>query len=226
MNTRLSNEGQQAFDIASVVLADTLKHIPLGSSNIKPVMHDKQTDKITFYPSLLFKSPHARSVDALTDQALSDIANNHVAQTRISTLAVRERIRNLPINEQRIMVRSYLAGQSKSRGAANCEGLSTLAFLDLIGRYNGKIEMMYFKNVDHIFVVLNRPENSNPELWQTWGENTIILDPWIKQVFTANEFSTVWKNNHWHVPPSNLTTGMQCNDAQFREVPRKKQLRA
>lgn len=136
---------------------------------------------------------------------------------RQQSLKVLEETKNMDLEPRRIKLRTTIAKLAKQLGVGNCEELATVAFLTLIkNNYQGKIEFVAFQGVDHVFVVLNRPDGTDPTDWKTWGANTIILDPWINRVFRANEFGNVWKQNTLQFNPQDVKTFIKFDDSTFR----------
>lgn len=44
------------------------------------------------------------------------------------------------------------------------------------------------KDIDHVFVLLNRPQYTSFQNCRTWSPEWIIVDPWIRQIYTADKW--------------------------------------
>lgn len=72
----------------------------------------------------------------------------------------------------------------------NCHEYSVYALNQLTqesAKYVIRGELAHIVNGDHVFVVLNRDQNSDPHNYKTWGLNTIIVDAWYGQIFPVTE---------------------------------------
>lgn len=172
---------------------------------------------MAFYSPLLHKHAKHRSLDAIVDINLADVAKKNLDQIRKEVKQLIEDTKEMDIKERRLKIRATLANLAKQYSTGNCEELATMAFLTLLKNdYPGKIEFVAFRNVDHVFVVLNRPDNTDPKNWKEWGKDTIILDPWIKRVFSAEEFADIWRNNTIGLNPYTEETFVKFDDSSFR----------
>ena len=118
--------------------------------------------------------------------------------------------------------------------AGNCSWLSLYALIKLIDLgYQGRVEIAEFRHLDHVFLVLNRPEKSDKNDWKTWGKECIILEPWLNEVITADQFGEFWKDKARFLlskksindkselktlPTDIFETYITCNDNDFRQL--------
>ena len=119
-----------------------------------------------------------------------------------------------------------MATHASSRGAGNCDEMATWAFLQLEEHNDPtiiQIEMVYVARpvqVDHVFVVINRPANSQIANWRTWGPQAIVLDPWINRVFAAPDLLTEWRLfNPFGITPNQWVTALQFDRNAFWNTP-------
>ena len=72
-----------------------------------------------------------------------------------------------------------LANVAKEAKAGNCQEMAAVAFLFLMEQGIRPIEIVY--SPAHTFVVIGRNPGSLINELESWGENTVICDPWGKQ---------------------------------------------
>lgn len=48
-----------------------------------------------------------------------------------------------------------------------------------------RVEMFYVTGGDHVFLVIGRKKDSDPNDTQTWGPDAVICDPWVSSCFPA-----------------------------------------
>ncbi len=78
---------------------------------------------------------------------------------------------------------------AKKYSLGNCDEFSNIVLHYLIKR-GIHAERYYISGGDHVFVVLGRKENSDPNEPLTWGTNAYIIDAWQKKIFKAEEYKT------------------------------------
>ena len=218
-----------SLSTAFLVLSRVRAAYPLGSNNIGAAVYSNATDSYQINQAFIGLSAHSRQLRSLLDPDITlydlvarsrndfwravDNGEYHIKKSYITS------------SERRRVVRQILAEQSSRRGAGNCEEMSTYAFLqieeEILSTHDPGIiqnELMYVghpKEIEHVFVVLNRPPNSN-EHWQSWGSGAIILDPWINRVFFASDFFNVWKCfNPFGYNPNTWEVYTQFNRTSF-----------
>jgi hypothetical protein len=79
----------------------------------------------------------------------------------------------------------------------NCGELAYQAFdyiLYASENLHTRADVYEIKGGDHIFLVLNRPYDSDPYDPKTWGNETIICDPWANAVYNALDYQSKLKN--------------------------------
>lgn len=70
----------------------------------------------------------------------------------------------------------------------NCEEMAFFAGYKLMSaNYQRSIEIFHFTNGDHVFVVLDRDPNSDANSPEKWGENAVVCDPMVGDVYPASE---------------------------------------
>jgi hypothetical protein len=235
INHKDNKDGNTAFDIAQKVLAETRKNFPLGSDNILPIQ--KTSEKILVNQGL-FSKQHSQNLDALLDVKIPSIAKKNITKLRKEIDLLLIETKDTPLEERRFIIRTAIAKEASKLGAGNCEEMATFAFLECVKIFSGKVEFVAFEkenrswessnnseyilsnilnpSVDHVFVVLNRPEDSDPSDWRTWKE-AVVVDPWINQAFHAEEMRKIWENNIWNVNPEKMKTHIKFNDSSFRD---------
>ncbi|WP_240610484.1 hypothetical protein, partial [Legionella qingyii] len=78
----------------------------------------------------------------------------------------------------------------------NCYEMALMA-LDYVLRYappSVNAEVYQIEGGDHVFLVVGRKKNSNPNNPATWGKDAYICDPWSNKVYPASEYLTQTKN--------------------------------
>lgn len=234
INNKETKELPDAKKIAKMALDAAQREFPLGSTNIKPIMHDSHSDKITIYPGLLakHKSPHRKKIDALIDDNLMELAKKRIRILRAELRQKKTITDKMTDVFQTKLIRGFISHKASYRGTANCGEQTTFLFLYLLKHYPGRIELVEFeeyekdekdthylpyKMVDHAFIVINRPINSDHTNWKTWGPEAVVIDPWINQSFTADKLGEIWQQNPWRFNPMKRKTTIILNDTVFRQ---------
>ena len=84
----------------------------------------------------------------------------------------------------------YIRHKIKKYQMANCGEYGYLALSHLIDAKKNRdirIEFVAFENDDHTFIVLDRSENSMINDLSTWGDNAVIVDAWMGEVYAASK---------------------------------------
>ncbi|WP_347251442.1 hypothetical protein [Legionella sp.] len=87
---------------------------------------------------------------------------------------------------------------AKKYSLGNCQELAFVA-LDYVidnGPPGIDAEVYGLSGGDHVFLVIGRPENSDPNNPDTWGENAFIADPWANQIYPASQYKE-WTKNYY-----------------------------
>lgn len=216
---------EAAIKAAHKALQQTNQAFPFGSGNVSTKIIDKTpaSDKIIVTP-FLFSSLDAnrrRNLEALINEKLIDLATKKINQVRSIAIEIKNAINNqhISLEEKKHLLfrlRFVLAEKAAEVGAGNCGELTPYAFLQLVfSDYPGKIEYVAFKGGEHEFIVLNRSDHSKIDDWKTWTEESVILDPWLNKVYTANEFASIWRDNPWNIPINHLKTKILFNNADY-----------
>ncbi len=78
--------------------------------------------------------------------------------------------------------------------AGNCYEHAAVALMYLNDRNFKPIEMMEFKKADHVFVVIGRPKDSDPNDPATWGPTPAICDAWANRYYNVDLFEDqMWR---------------------------------
>jgi hypothetical protein len=73
----------------------------------------------------------------------------------------------------------YLSAEwAKHYGCGNCGEQSAMAFVYLKGQSIGPLDWMQIGNFKHAFVVIGRKEDSDSSDYRTWGDDSVVCDPW------------------------------------------------
>lgn len=83
----------------------------------------------------------------------------------------------------------------------NCSEFSAYALNQLRHEPTNYIihgEIARIKNEDHVFIVLNRIENSDPRNYKTWGVNAVIVDAWYGQVYPVAEIEVKLSGHRYY----------------------------
>jgi len=198
------------LNIAREVLKKTRLAYPRGSGNIKSVGYNQRTDSYFLYSSLLETKKRSRTLDALLDPDITTNSLVHSSRNIYKSILPRmaRHVDDGIITSQvrRRVTRQLLANESSSRGSGNCEEMSTYVFLQIenkrLDKSNQLIsqnELVYVRSpsdIDHTFIVINRPKDSDISNWKTWGEVAIVIDPWINRAFSAPHFNREWSSNN------------------------------
>ncbi len=87
----------------------------------------------------------------------------------------------------------YLVDLLETSEEANCAVLSNYA-VGYMQRHYPNVSFEFIFLAHHALMAIGRPANSNPKDIKTWGEETLICDPWAKQIYLAADFPSFQKN--------------------------------
>ena len=186
----------------------------LGSTNIKSTFHSKHIDKYITNEELLFKTKN-RTVDTLIFDNLDQVRKDKLNSIRaLCREYVDESLASqMPTKYLRFFLRNKLKYLSEIYGIGNCEELATQVFMLWCANYSGiykDVCMAYFdmsdkykfesqglnpQDIDHIFVIIG---------YQEYGQNAIIIDPWLNKIYTLKELNGNIKYNIFNVPSSEI----------------------
>lgn len=78
----------------------------------------------------------------------------------------------------------------------NCDEYAYVALNYILHCNDPKVnaELCHLEGGNHVFLVLNRKENSDIEDPSTWGENSFICDPWNNRIYPASKYKQELKN--------------------------------
>lgn len=219
---------QQRIEYARCAIEQTHACVKYGSSNLAYAKYSPHNDSYYVNKQLLdvrLRSfERVRSLDAiLPDHSRTEILDTLVRILRDKVRAMTNgfEFKNLPINHQRFVLRRMIASVAKDSGFGNCEEMATFTFLQLINSdYKDNLELAIHTDVDHIFVVLGRPCNSDKKDLKTWGSGCVIADPWLNKYFTASRASILqaWPQNLWNKHPDSLHSTIKFNKQEFLSV--------
>ncbi|KTC81620.1 pentapeptide repeat-containing protein [Legionella brunensis] len=181
----------EALEISSKCLDKTAKAFRLDSTNIKPITKNLYSDKITISPTFFANNSRKRNLDAILLQTSHEISKQQLNKKRNNELFTENYYNMSSFNPRTQDHIDAMISAEVSSG--NCGELAF--FTAIIAKelgYTGSVECIGFQKYDHVFVVLNRPKNSNPNDPSTWGKDTIIIDPWLKTSFPADRFNDFW----------------------------------
>lgn len=184
---------QVVLAIARESVEKTARHFRLDSTNIRTVKKNLYSDKITISPTFFATNSRSRQLEALLLDSTKGLSRHQLRKKRENELYTEEAFdQSFNMRTQDHIDAKIFAEYS----VGNCGELAFFAAIMVkeLG-YTGAVECIEFKKYDHIFVVLNRPKNSDPSDPSTWGEDTIILEPWLKTSFSAKDFENFWLNN-------------------------------
>lgn len=227
---------ENPIEVAQAALIQSRKQFPLGPDNIFPVIVNRHSGQIKFFSSLAVShySPQRRKLEAILDQKISDLARKRITDNREEMNSIIRYANNMSDDTAIRVKRTFFAKKSAKKGAGRCDELATSSFLYVVDNFPGKVELAEFtiekifkcpQNktnaptifFQHVFVVVNRPDDSKKEDWKTWGSDTIILDPWINCTFRANQFAEVWRDNPWFFNPDTVEIHINLDDSKFRK---------
>lgn len=208
---------QDTNAIAQKILQDTLQAFPYGATNVKASYYVKRLERYECYSGLFQQKPRARAVDALLLEDLSDAKWTQLMKNRQSIDKLIRNSDGLPMFRRRQMVRLKLATLSANSGIGNCEEMSTYAFCQMLARYPSvNAEFIVFcKPNDHAFIMIGRPPSTDINDWANFGDEVMIIDPWIGEAFPANQLSQFWKTNALNICPSQITLHAKFASHEF-----------
>ncbi len=160
------------------------------------------TDKIPFSANYLNRENTPITLDKLSQIDLIGILDNldsyrkKVIHQEVDIL----KLQKFPLSD--FFIDSiYVHKNNEKYPLENCQALAQNAFIHILKQktFSGRVEifklMTNVKNAiaDHLFVVLNRAEKSNPEDYTTWGK-AVIFDPWARRIYPASLMDQIMNN--------------------------------
>lgn len=99
------------------------------------------------------------------------------------------RVPDMHFNAQVYLIKGTVA-KVKKFSVGNCGEYSDLA-LNYLRKQNVEFaEGFIIGGDDHVFVVIGRDANSDPNDPEKWGANAVVCDPWSNNFYPANEITT------------------------------------
>jgi hypothetical protein len=178
---------------------------------LRKLMINALTDnEINFFEGLLEKKSGERNIDALLTHELT-----YPGYGRYKTFHDIKLKRILEIREKG-NTEEQLETALKY-GIGNCNELAFYAFNRLscllTAHNHALIELVAFEApADHVFIVLNRPNKSDISKWSSWGDETIIVDPWINAVYNSRDLFQIWQINPWKIHPNEFKIKFKRNN--------------
>lgn len=84
--------------------------------------------------------------------------------------------------------KAYLeATTAKKTLLGNCYEMCCYCLFYLMDRIEEKIDIYVIHKADHVFIVIGRDINSDPDDYTTWGKQAMVCDPWSATIFPAAE---------------------------------------
>lgn len=160
------------------------------------------TDKIPFSANYLNRENTPITLDKLSQIGLIGVLDN--LDTYRKKVIHQEvdifKLQKFPLSD--FFIDSiYVHKNNEKYPLENCQALSQNAFIHILKQktFTGRVEifklMTNVKNAiaDHLFVVLNRAEKSNPKDYTTWGK-AVIFDPWARRIYPAALMEQIMNN--------------------------------
>ncbi|QIV96147.1 hypothetical protein EDC55_10921 [Allofrancisella inopinata] len=184
----------------------------LGSTNIKNTFYSPHLDKYIVNEGIISKKRNY-TIDALTYENINEIKTEKLSLMRniIRNYMNEQNFQGMNTEHKRFFLRNKIRFLSEKYGLGNCEELATQAFFMWCINYSeiyNDVCLAFFKvsenyyntslkpeEIDHIFVIVGHNE---------YGDNSIIIDPWLNQIFTLKEFKTKMKYNIFNVPSMDI----------------------
>lgn len=91
-------------------------------------------------------------------------------------------------------------------GIGNCDEMAALAFVLLLEYPQYRLptpdtrlllEIVYLEEGDHVFLLVNRDPQTQLNDIDSWNMDTIVLDPWMNEVFVVGDENTM-KQSSWY----------------------------
>lgn len=135
---------------------------------------------------------------------------------------VADRLEVSPYKDRRLAHYESIISTTSKYSLGNCFELAVQAlnFILQNAPLHLNAEVYEIQNGDHVILVLNRDQNSNPQDPATWGKNAVICDPWSNKSYKASEYLVHLKNfyrkdNKNHVEPYNPKKHVLIPSANF-----------
>lgn len=212
-STPASEDYSALMENIRTALSKTRDHFVLGSSNIMPIIQNKDSaydDSIKINQGLFSHKKRQSNVDALIDDKLSELGVKRMQQrmqkalefgmalnTQIGEAAkdIEEENKLSAENEYKLHLHGVKLSQITLGG--NCGDMSLFLSHVLYHEFKINSEIYEFESsgLDHGFLVISRDEQTDPNDVRTWNANTIIVDPWLNRIFTPQTFMEHWGKN-------------------------------
>lgn len=137
---------------------------------------------------------HARSA-VYTVRQVHDVLAGNRAVDQIQSLA-RPQLASSCVRDLRALInqRCYadqialvkeIAQLARQKQCGNCGEMACLAFVTLMDSKVAPLDILSLTHGDHAFVVIGRDANSDLNKPDTWGNQSVICDPWQHRAYPA-----------------------------------------
>lgn len=174
---RISNDKNKVNDFLDKTL---YKIDPFSLSDAYKIL-SKVESKVPHIGDKFTNNPNVEELMA-TPLALSRVAGNRLYNSTFKGF-------NFENKDQM----SSVAKTSEYLNAGNCGELAAVGAYEAKKLKLGKVEFFSVQysensNHNHVFIVLNRENNTNEKDPKSWGKNCIVLDPWTKETYPSKDF--------------------------------------
>ena len=231
--------------IADEILLKTLELCPHGSGNMfesypRSTLHDRHPEEINkmkeksvrsfFSQYSPGKASWIKSLEINLEKAKQ--ANREWVKTFNTKKSNRKKIwanDKHTQHEKEMLIIEQFSQIAKETKGSSCEGLTCVAFSVAQKlkqeRTTGEsylkfpnIHKIDMKSADHTFLVIGMETESDKfdlQKPQTWGENSFIVDPWIKCSFSSGKYFEFWKDIEDDYSISSLEWNLNPKDGQL-----------
>ncbi len=160
------------------------------------------TDKIPFSANFPNRENTPLTLDKLSQIGLIDILDNLNSYRKNIIHADVDTVKQQKFPLSDFFIDSFYVHKNNQKyPLENCQALSENAFIHILRQkiFTGRVEIFkLMTNVksdiaDHLFVVLNRAEKSDPKEYTTWGK-AVVFDPWARRIYPASLMDQIMNN--------------------------------
>lgn len=200
----------------------------LGSGNIRPISKSKSNhdDRILINQFLFFRPSRQRQVEALIIDFLKELTHSRIRSYREWLRNERSSEYSLSLTdwERRRYLKECELKSSQEAMAGNCGEMcnSTMLFLfqnKEVFNFQQAEVMSFVGTLNHSFIVINRDPSTDINNYKTWNRDALILDPWLNQVMTMDEFEKFWKENFPMISSKNLLNFYDPSSTRKKLIP-------
>lgn len=167
-------------------LTDLISHQAVLDNASQTRMLSKQLQLNLLLGTYLTNLTRSVIKDSYTHPQINDYSYNKQEEIRRQIDSLRNEMRTYSESESTYDQIDFRHALIKNHQLGNCMEYAIFAYAEMRRlKFGIRAEIMYVKNGDHVFLVLDRRRHSELTNPATWGNNAIACDPWSGEVYPA-----------------------------------------